>query len=125
LFYNKQLSNREIAEQLSCSIRTVIRWKQQTKEGQKDPPLRTKKPIRRRRHYDQAIFARIKGLKENNPKYPASIIHRQIKEEFKEKIPSESSIRKYLLSEGFQFKRTANRQGYIKFNEIARMICGR
>jgi hypothetical protein len=54
-------------------------------------------------------------IKEHNSIFTVPIISRQIKEEFGKSIPSESMIRKYLLAQGFHFKKINNRQGYIKF----------
>jgi transposase InsO family protein len=115
LFYNKRLTNLEIAEILTCSVRTVIRWKKQIENTQKDRSPKVKLPRKRPRKFDPAIYSRIKEIKEKNSLYTAALIHRLIQEEVKTKCPTESSIRKYLISEGFHFKKILNRQGYIKF----------
>jgi transposase InsO family protein len=115
LFYNRQLTNSKIAEALGCSVRTVIRWKFQSTIPIEKIASEPKRKRIRQRHYSVQIFDRIRTLKEKNPTFSSPIIFRQIQEEFKEPIPSESTIRKYLLSQGFHFKQILNRQGYIKF----------
>ena len=82
LFYNTGLSNREIAEQLECSMRTIIRWKQRTIKVSEKTLILEKVPRHRTRRYDPAIFARIEALKAEHPEFTAPIIERQIKGEF-------------------------------------------
>jgi transposase InsO family protein len=115
MYYNKQFSNQKIAEILGCSIRTVIRWKQQSTKPINEGDHHQKRSRPRARRYSQVIFDRIRAVKEKNPLFTAALIHRQMTEEFKENIPSESTIRKYLLKQGYHFKHVANRLGYIKF----------
>ena len=119
LYYNKGLKNHEIAEMLQCSTRTVIRWKIASKSITKTLDSQEKTPHHRIRRFNATIFERIRELKENNPAFTATLIHRQIREEFKDKLPSESTIRKYLLGQGFHFKKVSNREGYIKFERKA------
>jgi len=114
LFYNKRLSNQAIAKALECSIRTVIRWKYHAHPSQVNETNPPKPRRARQRRYPTLVFDRIKELKVQNPKWTATIIHQTLRETFNP-IPSESTIRKYLVANGFQFKYIANRQGYIKF----------
>jgi transposase InsO family protein len=114
LFYNKQLSNQAIAESLGCSVRTIIRWKQQATRSRDPSTNLPKHQQSRQRKYVSIIFDRMCELKTQNPNWTVPIIHQTLAESF-ETCPSESSIRKYLVAKGFRFKHTPNRQGYIKF----------
>ncbi len=96
-------------------MRTIIRWKQRTIKVSEKTLILEKVPRHRTRQYDPAIFARIEALKAEHPEFTAPIIERQIKGKFEGSLPSESSVRKYLLSKGFSFKKVLNCQGYIKF----------
>jgi transposase InsO family protein len=119
LYYNKGLKNYEIAEVLNCSTRTVIRWKFESFLPKETRESQIKSPRHRLRHFDSTIFDRIHELKEKNPGFTATLIYRQIQEEFKIKIPSESTVRKFLVMQGFHFKKVNNREGYIKFQRDA------
>lgn len=100
---------------LDYSTRTIIRWKHKTDNVVSKSKTREKVTRHRSRHYDPAIFARIEALKVEHPEFTAPIIERKIKNEFHGSIPSESTVRKYLLSKGYSFKKVWNRQGYVKF----------
>lgn len=114
-FYNQGVSNKALAEQFHCSERTIIRWKTRCKThhvvGRQIPITKRE----RQRRFDPLVFQRMIVLKEEVPTRSAPTIHSRIRQEFPEHYPSESTIRKYLIAKGYQFKKIQNRAGYIKF----------
>jgi transposase InsO family protein len=114
-FYNQHLPNSEIAEAMNRSIRTIYRWKSYAMidhrtESTQSPQKRTRKKL-----YKPAIFNRMIALKQELSCRSAATIFRLLRNEFPDQGPSESTIRKYLIAQGFSFKKMNNRQGYIKF----------
>ena len=105
----------EIGKILNCSERTVIRWKKQLGEEKLIVPQKKKIPRKRRRRFSDDIFKMIEKLKRDNPARTAVVIRKLLKKKYKEKIPSESTIRKTIRSLGLSAKNENNRQGYVKF----------
>ena len=114
-YYNQGLSNAQISATLQCSVRTVCRWKNATREGSTTQLPRHQVKRSRPRKYAAGVFTRMVALKEERPSRSAPTIAKLLREEFPGGHPSESTIRKYLSSKGYAFKKVLNRQGYIKF----------
>ncbi len=128
LCYNKGLSNEEIARQLNCSVRTICRWKKQANQSVSSVSQPQKRKYTRARHFSLEVFNRMMVLKKESPQRSAQLIFLKLQTEFPARFPSESTIRKYLVGQGFQFKKIQNRQGYIKFqrkspNELWQIEC--
>ena len=115
MYYNKGLTNAEIAQILGISTRTVIRWKQ-SKEDQDSPVCQKPKHKRKRkRTYPESTFKRILELKEEMSARSSSGIHRLLLQELQADCPSISTIRKFLHAKGYSAKKSVRREGYIKF----------
>jgi len=115
LYHNKGLSNLEIAKILNISARTVCRWKKEINPT-KSPDHHLKKITRKRqRKYPEEIFTQMLALKKELQQRSATNIWLRLKEKYPDHCPCESTIRKYLVSQGCVFKEMHNRLGYIKF----------
>ena len=115
LYYNKGLSNEEIARILGCSPRTIMRWKNSWKDEDPLVSQKTKRKKKRKKKYPEELFARILELKQEAIFRSASGIHRILREEFSAGCPSVSTVRKYIAAQGFSKEKSTRRDGYIKF----------
>ena len=115
-YHNQGLSNAQIAEEMHCSVRTVCRWKRavQRADGEVEHP-RARVGRVRQRVYGVTVFELMVRLKQELPSRSAAAITRLVRKECPGQCPSESTIRKYLVTRGFAFKKILNRQGYVKF----------
>lgn len=115
MYYNRGLSNDEIATLLDCSVRTVIRWKKAEKEQDVSAGNSTKQVRIRKKKYSEEIFERILVLKQENPSRTASGIQRLLSQEKSSICPSISTIRKFLVRKGFSQTTHTRKEGYVKF----------
>jgi len=115
LYYNKGLTNAEIAKILGISTRTVIRWKQSQKDGHSSVYQKSDHKRKRKKKYPDVIFERILELKKEMPARSASGIHRILSQELPAGSPSISTVRKFLHAEGYSPQKSVRREGYIKF----------
>jgi len=115
LFYNKGLSNRDLAGMFGVTVRTVCRWKKGAKtaicSSTRKPPAKRK----RKRCHPPEMFARALALKQELPRRSAAGVHRLLKREFAGPIPCESTIRKFLAANGLSSRGEHAREGYKRF----------
>ena len=115
LYYEKGISNKEIASILGCSERSVIRWKNEKKSPDPQGSHNAKVPRTRTRQFSRDIYQRIEALKKEAPTRTATTIQRKLQKEIKGIIPSISTIRNFLRELGYSKQEHNGRQGYIKF----------
>jgi len=115
LYYDKGISNKEIASILGCSKRSVIRWKNEIKAPDQQGSQISKTPRKRDKQFSQEIYQCIDKLKEEAPARTATTIRRKLQKEIEGRIPSISTIRNYLREKGYSKQEHNGRQGYIKF----------
>ena len=115
MFHNRAATPRDLALKYGTSVRTIYRWVNAGKGGQ-DPGPRGAVPKRSRpRKYAPEIFARIVALKEELPRRTAAGIWVILRQEFPGKVPSVSTVRKFLAASGLGPGDPAPRKGYVKF----------
>jgi transposase InsO family protein len=115
LYHHGDQNIHEIAEELNKSQRTIYRW---LKLPLKDKDLEKKdQPLRKSRQgkISEATYNRIYQLKEENPKRSAEKIRSILQTEECKYLPSETSIRRFLLKKGMGRVAGQSRQGYIVF----------
>ncbi|MHA2002334.1 MAG: DDE-type integrase/transposase/recombinase [Promethearchaeota archaeon] len=114
-YYHRKLTVSVIAEKLGKSMRTVYRWLEQEKSPPSDRGQKMNLVRKRQRQYSQEILTEILRLKEENPKRSARIIKNLLIAEKYSQIPSETTIRRYLLENGMGRVAAEARKGYIVF----------
>ena len=115
LYYEKGISNKEIASILGCSERSVIRWKNEKKSPDLQGSQNAKEPRTRTKQFPQEIYQRIEELKKEATARTATTIRRILQKEVRGRIPSISTIRNFLRELGYSKQDHNGRQGYIKF----------
>ena len=115
LYYNKQLSTKELAYHYGKSERTIYRWINVLDSNNSYDRNTLKKKRERPRKYPLEIFNRIMELKIELPMRTAPIIRRTIRKEFSSNTPSLSTIYKYLHQQGLNIKTKIQRKGYVQF----------
>lgn len=115
LYYHGGQSVNQIAHQLNKSARTVYRWLQSLHK--KPVCANTDQPSAKRRHgtISDAIYTRILELKQENPKRSAEKIQSMLQQEKPAVLPSQTSIRRFLVSKGLGRVAGEVRQGYVVF----------
>jgi transposase InsO family protein len=114
LYYNKGLSVEKLAKYYGKSVRTIYRWLKKAKRGKKGTNDKKSRKRGRSREYPLIIYNRVYKLKKEVPERSAPMIHRIIKEEFPQKCPSISTIRKYIKHQGLSSVSRERKRGYIK-----------
>ena len=115
LYYNRHLKPTKIAEMTGRSVRTIYRWLNLQKHVEVTDPQKKKPKFLRRKRYPSKVFDKIKELKEELPVRTAVLIHRNLQKVFPKMTPSISTIRKYLVAQGYSKNDLPNRKGYIVF----------
>ena len=114
-YYHGKLSVSAIAEKLRKSTRTIYRWLEQDKTPPSDRQQKVILARKRQRKYPKEIMAQILQLKGDNPKRSARIIKNLLIAETPGHIPSETTIRRYLLENGLGRVAAEARRGYVMF----------
>jgi transposase InsO family protein len=115
LYHNQKLSVKELAIRNGKTERTIYRWIRTDDQAKLLDQHQPKKKHKRTRKYPPEIFSRIIELKKQLPQRSAPAIWKILKNEFLDKIPSISTIRKYIQEQGLTYKRDPPGKGYIKF----------
>lgn len=114
-YYHGKLSVLAIAKKLNKSTRTIYRWLEQEKSPPSDRGQKLNIVRKRRRKYSEESLARILQLKKDNPKRSARIIKTLLVAEKHALIPSETTIRRFLLENGLGRVAAEARRGYVMF----------
>ncbi len=115
MFYNKGLSNRDLAGMFEVTVRTVCRWKKAAKVATHSSAPKPRIKRKRKRRHPAEVFARAIALKQELPRRTGASIHRLLKKEFPAGAPCESTIRKFLAANGLSSKGGRPREGYKRF----------
>jgi len=115
LYYNRELSVRELADRYRKTERTIYRWLKQANQRIIGRKKKSRKKHDRPKKYPAEIYTRIIELKEEIPQRSAPMIKRNLEQEFEVSIPSLSTIQKFLREKGLVYRKRDQQQGYKKF----------
>jgi len=115
IFHNRAATPRDLALKYGTSVRTIYRWVNAGEGGQVIDPPESHPNRSRPRKYAPEVFARIVALKEEAPRRTAVGILVILRQEFPGKVPSVSTVRKFLAVSGLRPGDPAPRKGYVKF----------
>ena len=114
-FYHKKLPVSEIALNVKKSTRTIYRWIHEREKPsticEHDQSIR----CHSQKKYSQEVLNRIIELKKENLKRSARIIREFLIREETSLVPSETTIRRYLMNHGLGKIASESRQGYVVF----------
>lgn len=115
LYHHKSYSITEIADEIGRSERTVYRYlninESSTNSSRSSSDILKKKKSK----YSNSLRDCIISLKKENPRRSARIIRSLLSSKDFPEIPSESTIRRYLVNAGLGRVASESRQGYVMF----------